>query len=394
MLSLQPGPLGGQRCPELVPVRREQHPAAPSGHSAGEHPDVDPRQHGRAEVLLDHHRSATRRLESQLRGVSLCGGEHMFALFAYAFVAGRVRARMSTRSVSRWRRVGRSQRDALARRVDAIAGIAEAETPDDFARRLDAEVRRLRDDDGMDRFRQQQLDTSLRTWVDPADGMYKIRGQVDPVSGAKLSNKLDALMAELFAEETSDSCPSDPLAKQDHLRALALVALCEGEGGRAGRPEFTVVIDTRVVDEKGRPAIDWGLPVEVPESVLRELADDADVEAVVVRAGAVIHVRARSTSGARRACVTCAATSAACPVSDVRDRRAALCGSPTRRLTTSGSGSTAGRPTSTTCFRCCGRHHTAVHDRGWRLKLLPDRTLTVTFADGTTMTTDPPKRAP
>ena len=30
----------------------------------------------------------------------------------------------------------------------------------------------------------------------------------------------------------------------------------------------------------------------------------------------------------------------------------------------------------------CSRHHHAVHDHGWKLKLLPDRTLEITLPDG------------
>jgi hypothetical protein len=40
----------------------------------------------------------------------------------------------------------------------------------------------------------------------------------------------------------------------------------------------------------------------------------------------------------------------------------------------------------------CSRHHHAIHDRGWKLKLTPDRELTVTYPDGTTVTTPPPMR--
>jgi hypothetical protein len=42
----------------------------------------------------------------------------------------------------------------------------------------------------------------------------------------------------------------------------------------------------------------------------------------------------------------------------------------------------------------CSRHHRCVHDKGWTLKLLPDRTLEITLPDGTTMTTGPPERGP
>ena len=43
----------------------------------------------------------------------------------------------------------------------------------------------------------------------------------------------------------------------------------------------------------------------------------------------------------------------------------------------------------------CNRHHQHfVHDKGWKLKLLPDRTVEITLPDGETMTTGPPSRGP
>ena len=40
----------------------------------------------------------------------------------------------------------------------------------------------------------------------------------------------------------------------------------------------------------------------------------------------------------------------------------------------------------------CSRHHHAVHDHGWQLKLDTARNLSITPPDGTTMTTGPPHR--
>ena len=40
----------------------------------------------------------------------------------------------------------------------------------------------------------------------------------------------------------------------------------------------------------------------------------------------------------------------------------------------------------------CVTHHHAVHDRHWQLTLTPDRQLTITYPDGTTNRTGPPRR--
>ena len=42
----------------------------------------------------------------------------------------------------------------------------------------------------------------------------------------------------------------------------------------------------------------------------------------------------------------------------------------------------------------CNRHHHAVHDDGWHLTLTTNRTLTITYPDGTPQLTGPPRRGP
>ncbi|MCU1399813.1 MAG: hypothetical protein JWN62_2922, partial [Acidimicrobiales bacterium] len=38
----------------------------------------------------------------------------------------------------------------------------------------------------------------------------------------------------------------------------------------------------------------------------------------------------------------------------------------------------------------CSRHHHALHEGGWRAHLHTDRSLTITYPDGTIQTTGPP----
>ncbi len=157
--------------------------------------------------------------------------------------------------------------------------------------------KKVDDDDGEKRHDRQRAAMRLSSRVDRVTGMGKLWASLDPLSFVKVSNRIDALVEALFAERTPEGCPSDPVEKQAFLRALAFVALCEGRGPAMGRPEFTVVIDTRSLDDQGRPAIDWGLPVDVPRSVLTDLLGDADIEAVIVRGGAVLHAPGRLDLG-------------------------------------------------------------------------------------------------
>lgn len=47
------------------------------------------------------------------------------------------------------------------------------------------------------------------------------------------------------------------------------------------------------------PIVDWGIPVEVPGRVMAEMAGNADVHAVVVRNGVVLHAPGELDSVAR-----------------------------------------------------------------------------------------------
>lgn len=183
------------------------------------------------------------------------------------------------------------QRQELLDRLDrGLLDVAAVASVEDFRRRLALEVKSIQCDDGIDRLERQKRATRLRTWTD-GEGMFCISGRFDPVTGVKLAARLDAAVDAQFAEAAPDTCPSDPVEKQHHLRALALAALVDGAGAgaRPGRPEYVVVIDASRSDGAGGPAVDWGIPVEIPHRVLADMAGDGEVHAVVVRNGVVLH---------------------------------------------------------------------------------------------------------
>jgi hypothetical protein len=126
--------------------------------------------------------------------------------------------------------------------------------------------------------------------------------------------------------------------------------------------------------------------------VLRDLWPDADVHAVVVRNGVVLHAPGqldlgRTTRLANRAqrralralYATCAVPGCAsrfdtCTIHHIHWWR-------------------NGGPTDLhNLLPICSRHHHLVHEGGWQLHLGHDRALTVTMNDGTVMTTGPPNR--
>jgi len=116
------------------------------------------------------------------------------------------------------------QRTELFDRVTSLVGVAAAATVDEFRKRLALEVRSIQADDGMARLERQRRATRLRTFTD-SEGMWRFDGRFDPVLGVKIAARLDAEVEALFAEAVPDTCPTDPVDKQSHVRALAFARL-------------------------------------------------------------------------------------------------------------------------------------------------------------------------
>ena len=282
------------------------------------------------------------------------------------------------------------QPDLLAQ-AGELAAVAGRTSPDEFARVVRRRVRGLTADDGLDRLARQRAATRLRSWVDRETGMWRLSGEFDPVTGVLISNRLQAELATLFAESTPDTCPTDPSEKQDHLRALALASICatQAAGGTA-RADVTVVFDTRDVDEHGTPRVDWGLDVDIPTSVAVGLAHRARVRTIILDDNEVVFAPGRLDLG-RSSRV---ANAAQRRLLNVWYPTCAIPDCPVRFQHTKAHHVIWWRCGGTTeidnLLPLCERHHHRVHDDGWRLHLASDRTLTITYPDGTSCTTGPP----
>jgi hypothetical protein len=192
----------------------------------------------------------------------------------------------------------------------------------------------------------------------------------------------------LFREGAPEGCPEDPIEKQQYLAALAFLSLVQGNGGGSGKPELVVVVDATVLDDDGKPTVDWDLPVDLPNDVLRDVAARAKVSVVAVWLPADLNLgrRQRLASAAQRRVLRALYPQCAIPGCAVRFSRL--------RMHHVRWWEHGGPTDLDNLLPICWRHHSAVHDRGWKLKLLPDRTLEITLPDGTTMETGPPERGP
>ena len=325
------------------------------------------------------------------------GGEHVDA---YAKVLGSLNETVKAGIVN----------EALAL-IKAAA--TSGSTPEEFASSLNAAAERLAGDGGMDRLERQRRATRLRTWTDRATGMWHLSGAFDPESGVALHGRLEAAMAAMFATKTPSTTPSGPGEKQDHLRALALLALTNtqttfgpniadsDEWGtftsvltpgtkRFGRPEINVTIDTTNIGPDGHPTIDWGIPVTIPWDRIKQLCRRAHVRPIIIHNGHVIDADGelhlgRTTRLANRA--QRRALQALYPTCAVPDCTVTFTHTKPHHL----HWWRHGGPTNlANLLPLCSQHHHNAHDNGWLFTLQPNRQLTITLPNGQTMTTGPP----
>jgi hypothetical protein len=292
-----------------------------------------------------------------------------------------------------WRSLEPDLRPKLAAAAQQLVAVGRRSTADEFDRAVRAEVRRVRVDDGQARVERQRRATRLRTWID-RDGMWCLFGRYDPETGVRLHRRLLDASATCFAEAVPDLAPDDAGERADFLRAHALAALTEGNGRRPGRPEIVVVVDTTAPDADGTPAVDWSLPVELPTSLLRRLWPGAWIHPVALAGGVVVHApgelnlgrTTRLANRAQRRVLRALYPTCALPGCDVRfdscDIHHVIRWEPPALGTTD----------LDNLLPVCSRHHQAIHDRGWDLKLTPDRELTVRYPDGVVAVTRPPMR--
>ncbi len=218
--------------------------------------------------------------------------------------------------------------------------------------------------------------------------MWCLHGEFDPETGLTLDAKLRSMVEAMFHDTTPDTCPTDPLLKQQHLRALALVALCEGRGSGRTRTEINILIDadTLLHGEHEHTIIDLGLRVEVPVETLRRMACCAEVIVPIITAadGVSLHVGRdeRVANRAQRRALRAMYRGCAIPGCDAGW---GLCDVHHVHWYCHG-----GFTDIENLLPLCHKHHHAVHEGGWHLTLDTCRNLTITYPDGTIMTTGPP----
>ncbi len=309
-------------------------------------------------------------------------------------------------------------RPQLILRSDRLATIAAATLVPEFRRAVANEVRSIEADDGRDRLQRQRAQTGLDCKVG-RDGMVHLSGRLDPANGLPFLQALADRTDQLFRGEPIEGCPEDPMLKQRFLRAHALMSLVLGGGAQAGRPQFIVTIDQETLATGERRAgsrVDTGFEgLDLPIEHLLGHLGDADVVPVVLDDDGVavkVGARRRHCDRARIAGLHDeVATEPGLPLDAGRSSRLATrqqrwairamyrwcafpgCCVPVRMAEPHHTveWEQQGHTDLGLLAPLCRHHHDRVHAKGWRLSLSSRRCLSVTYPDGSVMTTGPPR---
>ncbi len=294
-------------------------------------------------------------------------------------------------------RIGSGQVDAITLAAKGLSadelslldsgGLVEAAVSlpvDVFARHVRRVVEEIKGDDGLGDSRDRRARSSWKHWFDEHTGMGHVRGEFDP-------ERYEAIVGSVEAELTRLANQGE-VSKDHRLAADAAFNLLTGSssGHRSGRPHISVVVDWETFrngshDQSVRETT--GGHSLAPESISR-LACDAVLQRIVLDPlGVPVNVgrRYRTATDAQwkavraiyRSCVWagCDAPLAWCQLHHVHEWEH------------------GGRTDLCNLIPLCSRHHHAVHEGGWVIKLdSDDRTVDICCPDGSHYATTRPDR--
>ncbi len=241
---------------------------------------------------------------------------------------------------------------------------AAASLPADvFARRIRNDLERIKGDNGLADTKTKQANSSWKHWIDRRTGMGKILGEFDPERYEAITQAVEGQLARLANE--------GGVSKSQNLAAQAAFELLIGEasGRRSGLPHLNVVVDLATlqegVSESSTRETAGGHPLP-PESIAR-LACDAVVQRVLVDELKIpidVGCKHRTATDAQWHALRAMYRSCAwwgC------DRPLAWCQAHHIHEWEHG-----GNTDLCNLIPLCSRHHHAVHEGGWSVKLCPE----------------------
>jgi len=290
-------------------------------------------------------------------------------------------------------RIGTEHADALAATADRmtpesretllsmdtdLAQAAASTSPPQFRRLLERLTDQIDADSGLERHERQRRAVTLAKGINHDTGMYWIRAEYDPESGARLFRAIDAETSALAAHPENTDVPRERLAAD----ALLELATSASRSKRPGRVELLALVDveTLTAGQHANTTAELCDGTPIPVATLRRLACDAHIIPVVLGGdGVALDVgrhRRLATDDQRRAL---RAMYRSCGVGH--------CDVPFDQCEIHHLDEWEAQQGETNLDRlipCCKRHHHLVHEGRWQLELDPQtRELTVTRPDGT-----------
>ncbi len=279
------------------------------------------------------------------------------------------------------------QKERVAAHDERLAVAAACQSKNQFEVTVRRIVNAVCADDGLATLARQKRASRLKFGLNRESGMWWFRGELDPEAGAQVEARLRATVDGMFHDSIPDTCPTDPLARQDHLAALALVALIAGTAPQGQAADVTVIVDWETLSGgfHEHSVYDIGLSrFGLPIDTIRRWVCCSDITPVVVAPGGQRILLGRTIRNANRSqrralrvlyrtCALCDIAFEHCQVHHVT-------------WYTTGNGNTD----IDNLVPLCSRHHHLAHEGGWQLALTSDRTLTVTRPDNTIHSHAPP----
>ena len=289
-------------------------------------------------------------------------------------------------------------RDRVFERSAELLEHASHHDPGRFGRHVRDLARRLERDAGATRDEQQRANSYLSVTLNNATGMYDLHGSLHPELGAKVKRALARQVAAMVQQGEASGIAEfvDRSVNRARLAAEALGELLSAGHGSV-RPtiaDISILIDSTTLatgEHHDHSVCETSDGAVLPVNTVRRLICNAFVTGLVIGpdgtpldAGRTVRTANRRQRRALRAVYrTCAAAGCDVPFDQCDSHHI----DPWEH---------GGSTDLDNLLPLCARHHHLVHALGWRLRLEPDRTLTVTDPEGVLVmvtTPDVPHRA-
>ena len=234
------------------------------------------------------------------------------------------------------RRLAEAIEKTSADAVEADSGLlanAESMRPEQFTREARRWASDRQDDGGEGDYQRMRARRCVRVW-DADDGMVRVHGEFDPVSGRRIANRLQAAARRMYDADKKQAAGNGSERRSfNQCMADALDSLTSDNstrsGSGAGKAFADICVVAHVDDATGRLVAELPDGNRLPQAVLERLACNAEFTGVVFdRAGKPIW-RAQPVRAATEAqrqlliaeyggCFHCKANPAMCQIHHIK----------------------------------------------------------------------------